>query len=67
VVDERQRSAAMDSAPTFPGMANDPAMTDARLRGFLARPHSRMPPIVISRGEIEDLIAYLRTFRRPSR
>lgn len=67
VIQEGQRGPAMDAAPTFVTMANDPAMTNERLRRFLNRPHSQMPPIQISRGEIEDLIAYIRTLKRPAR
>ena len=63
VVRDGQR-AGMDSAPTFAALAQDPAMTNERLRRFLNQPHSQMPPIQISRGEIEDLIAYIRTLRR---
>jgi mono/diheme cytochrome c family protein len=64
VVPESRRESAMDAAPTFAAIANDPAMTDERLRHFLNQPHSQMPPIVIAREEIEDVIAYLRTIRR---
>jgi mono/diheme cytochrome c family protein len=68
VVPESRRESAMDAAPTFAAIANDPAMTDDRLRRFLIQPHSQMPPIVIARQEIEDVIAYLRTIhRRPNR
>jgi mono/diheme cytochrome c family protein len=61
VVPESPRESATDAAPTFAAIANDPSMTDERLRRFLNQPHSQMPPIIIARQEIEDLIAYLRT------
>jgi mono/diheme cytochrome c family protein len=64
VVPDSGRKTAMDAAPTFDTIANDPAMTDDRLRHFLNQPHSQMPPIVIARQEIEDVIAYLRTMHR---
>jgi mono/diheme cytochrome c family protein len=67
LVPESQRPTAMDAAPTFVTIATDPAFTDVRLRRFLNQPHGQMPPIVISRGEIEDLIAYLRAVRRTPR
>lgn len=64
VVPDSRRELAMDAAPTFVAIANDPSLTDERLRRFLNQPHSQMPPIVIARQEIEDVIAYLRTIRR---
>lgn len=67
LVPEAQPTSAMDAAPTFTTLANDPAMTNERLRRFLIAPHSQMPPIVISRTEVEDLIAYMRTLGRASR
>jgi mono/diheme cytochrome c family protein len=66
VVPDSGRKTEMDAAPPFDTIANDPAMTDERLRHFLNQPHSQMPPIVIERQEIEDVIAYLRTMHRTS-
>ena len=54
---------ASDLAPPFPAIANDPTYTDARLRGWLSDPHPPMPNIQLSRQEIDDLIAYLRSLR----
>jgi mono/diheme cytochrome c family protein len=64
VVPDSGRKTAMDAAPPFDTIANDPAMTDERLRHFLNQPHSQMPPIAIARQEVEDVIAYLRTMHR---
>lgn len=54
---------ASDAAPTFTAIANDPEVTDAGLRTFLHDPHYPMPNLTLSRREIEDFIAYLRTLR----
>ena len=67
LVPESQRPTATDVAPTFVTIATEPALTDDRLRRFLNQPHGQMPPIVIARDEIEDLIAYLRAVRRAPR
>ena len=64
LVAEGQRQAPMDSLPSFDAVANDPAMTDARLRSFLNRPHPPMPNIELSRQQIEDLVGYLVSLRR---
>ncbi len=55
--------AGADAGPPFAQMAADPAYTDARLRGWLANPHPPMPNLNLSRAEIEDLIAYIRSLK----
>jgi cytochrome c len=47
--------------PTFTAMARE--RTPDALRGFLARPHAPMPPIDLSRADIDNLIAYIETLR----
>ena len=53
-----------DTVPSFDKIANDAAFTEDRLRGFLNRPHPPMPPLQISRNDIESFVAYFRTLRR---
>jgi mono/diheme cytochrome c family protein len=48
-----------DAAPPFREIARDPKHDPNELRAFLTRPHGTMPPITLSRQEIEDLVAYL--------
>lgn len=67
LVQEGQRQAPMDSVPSFAAVANDPAMDETRLRGFLNRPHFPMPSIELSRRQIDDLIAYIQSRRAASR
>jgi mono/diheme cytochrome c family protein len=54
---------AADAGPPFAQIAADPAYTDARLRGWLANPHPPMPQLSLSRAEIEDLIAHIRSLK----
>jgi mono/diheme cytochrome c family protein len=56
-------AAASDVAPSFRAIARDPHEDPDHLRGFLSRPHWPMPPLELSRNEIEDIIAYLHTIR----
>jgi mono/diheme cytochrome c family protein len=55
---------ATDAAPAFPTIANDPGMTQQRLRGWLVAPHPPMPDFHLTRAEIDAIIAYLETLRR---
>jgi mono/diheme cytochrome c family protein len=50
---------AGDVAPPFREIARDPKMGPDEWRALLSRPHGPMPPITLSRQEIEDLVAYL--------
>jgi len=52
-------SAASDAAPPFATIANDPAVTEGGLRAWLSDPHPPMPNFNLSRGEIDDIVAYL--------
>lgn len=49
--------------PTFMAIARDPAKTDQRLRLFLTDPHPPMPNFHLSRLEMDDLIAYIRSLK----
>ncbi len=67
LVAEGQRQAAMDSVPSFDALARDPAMTEARLQGFLNRPHPPMPDPQLSRQDVADLLVYFESRRRAAR
>lgn len=49
---------ASDTVPAFATIAHDPRKGPEYLRAFLANPHPPMPPLQLSRLEIEDLVAY---------
>ena len=57
-------AAARDIAPSFIAIANDPNITDGRLRSWLTNPHPPMPNPGLSRIEIENVIAYMASLRR---
>src|SRR6266581_3396213 len=47
--------------PSFPTVAGH--LTGDQLRAFLSDPHPPMPDLSLTRSEIDDLIAYIETFR----
>ena len=51
---------ASDQAPGFGAIARGPRGTPEQIRAFLTQPHAPMPPLQLSRNEIENLIAYIR-------
>jgi mono/diheme cytochrome c family protein len=51
--------AAGDAAPTFPAVAAMPSTTAMSLRAFLQTPHRRMPDLMLSREDTDDLVAYI--------
>lgn len=53
------RAAGSDVAPSFRSIGRDPSKNPDHLRGFLSHPHWPMPPLQLSRTEIENVIAYL--------
>ncbi|HJS30994.1 MAG TPA: cytochrome c [Alphaproteobacteria bacterium] len=53
-----------DVAPPFASIANDPARTEMWLRVFLQTPHRRMPDLVMTNREIDDVISYIGSLRR---
>jgi len=58
-----QASATSDSVPTFMAIAARPNVSMDGLRAFLADPHGRMPPLVLSRADIDNLSAYILSLR----
>jgi mono/diheme cytochrome c family protein len=58
-----QARAGTDAGPPFAEIASNPAYTDERLRGWFAAPHPPMPNLNLSRAEIEDLSAYIRSLK----
>lgn len=51
-----------DSVPTFAQIRASERLDEGKLSAFLAAPqHSRMPNLSLTRSEIADLVAYIRT------
>lgn len=53
-----------DGTPSFRDIARNPAKTEDQLRAWLTRPHAPMPDYMLSRDDINDIIAFLRTMER---
>ncbi|MEX0923451.1 MAG: cytochrome c [Rhodovibrionaceae bacterium] len=52
------------SLPTFPGITQDPATDESRLRAWLAVPHPQMPQFdSLSAQDVEDIIAYIQSLK----
>lgn len=54
-----------DMVPPLDTVANLPGRNDTWFRAFLRNPHPPMPPLELSSADIDDLVAYLMTLRRP--
>lgn len=52
-----------DLAPPLASIANQPEFIDNYYWTWLSDPHPPMPNLYLSRQEISDIIAYLRTLR----
>ena len=46
-------------AMAFQALADDPAVTGMALHAFLVGPHPSMPNIVLSREQLDNIIAYI--------
>lgn len=57
--------ATVAGVPSFQAVADDPRVTELGLRAFLSTPHDRMPDIVLGRREMDDLIAYIFSLKKP--
>ena len=53
-----------DAAPPFESIANNPLVTVEGLRAWLADPHPPMPKFDLTRTEIDDIIAYIKSLKR---
>lgn len=51
--------------PTMRTIANKPDQTAARIAGMLIDPHPPMPNVRVTREEINDIVAYLQSLRKP--
>ncbi len=48
-----------DNVPSFASVAHRPGFSAQTLTFFLLDPHPKMPDMALSRGEAEDLAAYI--------
>lgn len=61
VIDSNGAGRSSDNAPPFPVIAADKSKTPDLLRSWMTAEHTRMPNFNLSRREIDDLIAYIRS------
>jgi cytochrome c len=54
-----------DAGPALPALLAHGQRTENELRGWLAAPHPPMPNFNLSRQEIEDIVAYLKSLAGP--
>ena len=54
---------ASDSAPAFSQIANDPMKSRLSITAWLIDPHPPMPKLSLSKGEIDNLVAYIETMK----
>ena len=57
-------SQSVAGAPTFAEIANRNNTTPYRIQTFLSGRHGRMPDYLLSSTEVNDVTAYIMTFRR---
>ena len=53
------------TSPTFQEIADTPGMTARALGVFLTTSHPTMPDIIIEPGDMDNVIAYIMSLRRP--
>lgn len=64
VVDKSQEKAASDAVPSFYAVADHPSTTETGLKAFLMSPHKKqMPNIMLTREQIDDVVAYILSLR----
>ena len=57
------QTSAKTDAPPFATIATRPAGS-VPLEKFLMNPHPKMPDMQLNRGEVADLVAYIKTVKR---
>ena len=58
-----EQTTAMADVPSFHSIAQRSDSDIQALEGYLADPHPPMPQMSLTRGEIRDLLAYIRSLR----
>jgi len=59
VVDDMTQTRGSDAVPSFAAIAGNKKLTVGTLRTFLQAPHGRMPDFILSREEIDNVVAYI--------
>ena len=65
VVEAREaRPRVIAIGPAFTAIANTPGMTATALRVYLTTSHPKMPNVILTPADMDDVIAYIRSLRR---
>lgn len=65
LIDNSGTGTTIDMAPSFPSVAADPQKSDEkRLAAWLQTSHPQMPNFDLSRNNIADLVAYIRSLAK---
>jgi len=62
VLPDHPGQTALQGPPSFREIARG-GKTPDQIRVFLLQPHGAMPPLTLSRAEIDDLLGYMATLR----
>ncbi|NJO35114.1 MAG: cytochrome c [Rhodospirillales bacterium] len=65
LVVENQDRVPSDGVPTFLAIANHRSTTELGLRVFLTSPHGKMPNIMLTREQMDEIVAYILSLRAP--
>ena len=63
VVANDQRTPVVAGVPPFRSLANDPQVSEYRIRMFLITPHPIMPNFMLTRRETDDIVAYIQSLK----
>lgn len=59
------RPSASDTIPTFDSVAQRPDLNRVQLETWIGNPHPPMPNLNLTRTEIDNLVTYIESLRRP--
>ncbi len=60
-----EKPTASDTAPTFDSIARRKDFNRVHLEAWLAHPHPPMPNLSLTRIEIDNLVSYIESLRKP--
>ncbi|MCG8563387.1 MAG: hypothetical protein MI824_26650 [Hyphomicrobiales bacterium] len=63
VIEPDQETLPDIGAPTFQELADEPSVTAIGLRFLLQKPHDRMPDLLLTPQQTDDVISYILTLK----
>jgi mono/diheme cytochrome c family protein len=64
-IDRQTEYSPVRAAPRFERLANTPGMTGMALTAWLYSSHKTMPNLIVRDENLDDLVAYIRSLKRP--